>query len=162
MKQPITALQTHDCDWLLDRFIEVNFSKIKGQQPNFQEWLCLPSYHLCKIESQINEWIIISPYELSITTIYSMMALSTRAQTNCNHSLLDASHNCLSIYRTKDNYNFGKFLNGCNHDFSINGLNTENHLWSRWTPTPYKIKINNCKLQDLVIRIEWRGWYKGN
>ena len=28
MEQPITALQTPDCDWLLHRFIEVNFSKL--------------------------------------------------------------------------------------------------------------------------------------
>ena len=31
---------------------------------------------------------------------------------------------------------------------------TENRLRSQLTPTPYKIKINNCKLIDLVIRIE--------
>ena len=39
-------------------------------------------------------------------------------------------------------------------DFSIHGLNTENRLPSQRTPTPYKIKVNNCKLLDLVIRIE--------
>ena len=39
-------------------------------------------------------------------------------------------------------------------DFSINGLSTENRLRSQRTPTSYKIKVNNCKLIDLVIRIE--------
>ena len=41
-------------------------------------------------------------------------------------------------------------------DFTINGLSTENRLRSQRTPTPYtKLKlVNNCKLRDLVIRIE--------
>ena len=39
-------------------------------------------------------------------------------------------------------------------DNSINGLSTENRLWSQRTPKPYEIKVNNCKLIDLVIRIE--------
>ena len=39
-------------------------------------------------------------------------------------------------------------------DFSINGLSTEIRLRSQRTPTPCKIKVNNCKLIDLVIRIE--------
>ena len=39
-------------------------------------------------------------------------------------------------------------------DFSINGLSTENCLRSQRTPKPYKIKVNNCKLIYLVIRIE--------
>ena len=39
-------------------------------------------------------------------------------------------------------------------DFSINGLSTENRLRPQRTPIPYKIKVNNCKLIDLVIRIE--------
>ena len=30
----------------------------------------------------------------------------------------------------------------------------ENRLRSQRTPTPYKIKANDCKLVDLVIRIE--------
>ena len=38
-------------------------------------------------------------------------------------------------------------------EFSINRLSTENRLSHR-TPKPYKIKVNNCKLIDLVIRIE--------
>ena len=42
-------------------------------------------------------------------------------------------------------------------DFSINGLSTENRLRSQRTPTPYKIKANNCKLTDLVIKIELTG-----
>ena len=40
----------------------------------------------------------------------------------------------------------------CIIDFSINGLSTENRLRSQRTPTPYKIKVNNCKFIDLVIR----------
>ena len=36
----------------------------------------------------------------------------------------------------------------------INGLCTENRLRSQRTKTPYKIKVNNCKLIDLVITIE--------
>ena len=39
-------------------------------------------------------------------------------------------------------------------DFFINGLRTENRLRSQRTPKPYKNKLNNCKLIDLVIRIE--------
>ena len=36
----------------------------------------------------------------------------------------------------------------------INELCTENRLRSHRTPTPYKIKVNNCKLINLAIRIE--------
>ena len=39
-------------------------------------------------------------------------------------------------------------------DFSINGLSTENGLRSQRTPIPYKIKVNNCILVELVVRIE--------
>ena len=39
-------------------------------------------------------------------------------------------------------------------DFSINGLCTENRLRSEQTPTPRKIKVNNSKLINLMIRIE--------
>ena len=35
-----------------------------------------------------------------------------------------------------------------------NELSTQNRFRSQRTPTPYKIKVNNCKLIDLVIRIE--------
>ena len=38
-------------------------------------------------------------------------------------------------------------------DFSINGLNAENHIRSQRTKNPYKIKLNNCKFIDLVPRI---------
>ena len=40
-------------------------------------------------------------------------------------------------------------------DCSINGLSTENRFRLQWTPTPGKMKVNNCKLIDLVIRIEF-------
>ena len=36
----------------------------------------------------------------------------------------------------------------------MNGICTENRLRSQRTPTPYKIKVNKCKLIDLVLRIE--------
>ena len=40
-------------------------------------------------------------------------------------------------------------------DFSINGLSTEIRLRSpQRIPKPYKIKVKNCKLIDLVIRSE--------
>ena len=39
-------------------------------------------------------------------------------------------------------------------DFSINGQCTVNRLRSQRIQTPYTIKVNNCKLIDLVIRIE--------
>ena len=38
-------------------------------------------------------------------------------------------------------------------DFSINGLCKENRLRSLRTKTPYKIKVKNCKLINLVIGI---------
>ena len=41
-----------------------------------------------------------------------------------------------------------------NKDFSIYEQSTENRLRSQRTPTPYKIKLNNCKLIDFMIRIE--------
>ena len=33
-------------------------------------------------------------------------------------------------------------------------ISTENRLRSQWTSTPYKIKVNNDKLINLVIRIQ--------
>ena len=40
-------------------------------------------------------------------------------------------------------------------DFSINLLSMENRHQSQRTPTPFRMKINNCKLIDWVIRIEF-------
>ena len=55
---------------------------------------------------------------------------------------------CLSVKRKKQ---IGK----CRViDFSINGLCTANHLRSQRIPTPFKIKVKNYKMLDLVIRIE--------
>ena len=72
MEQPITALQTPDCDWLLHRFIEVNFSKLTDSNQIFRnDFVCL-HYHHCDISSQIIEFVIFYPCELSITTIDSM------------------------------------------------------------------------------------------
>ena len=69
MKQPITVLQTPTCDWLLNRFIEANFSRLADSKQIFRnDFVCFPHRH-CKISSQIIECIIFVPYELSITTI---------------------------------------------------------------------------------------------
>ena len=43
---------------------------------------------------------------------------------------------------------------GWSIDLSINGLYTENRIRSQRTSQPYKIKVNNFKLIDLVIRVE--------
>ena len=66
MEQPITALLTPACDWLLHRFIEVNFSKLTDSNKIFRNDFVGFHYHLCKISSQIIECIIFAPYELSI------------------------------------------------------------------------------------------------
>ena len=42
----------------------------------------------------------------------------------------------------------------CDHRFSINGLSTKKLPSITKTPTLYKIKVKNCKLIELVIRIE--------
>ena len=44
MEQPITALQTPDCDWLLHRFVQVNFSKLTESNKIFEEWFVLMNY----------------------------------------------------------------------------------------------------------------------
>ena len=75
MDQPISDLQTPHRDWLLHKFIEVNFSKLTDSNQSFMnDFVCL-HFHLCKISSQIIECIIFPHYELSITTIYSMLIL---------------------------------------------------------------------------------------
>ena len=76
MEQPITALQTPDCDWLLHRFIEVNFSKLTDSKEIFRNYFVCLHYHVCKISSQIIECINFAHYELSITTIYSMVIVT--------------------------------------------------------------------------------------
>ena len=40
-------------------------------------------------------------------------------------------------------------------DFSTGGLRKENRLRSQRTPTTNKMKVSNCELIDLVIRIEF-------
>ena len=42
-------------------------------------------------------------------------------------------------------------------EFSINGLSTDPQHRTKLNgpPTPYKIKVKNCKLMDLVIKIEY-------
>ena len=76
MEQPITALQTPDGGWLLHRFIDVNFSNLNGQQPNFQDRLCLTSLSLQYFITIYWLHKFFAPYELSITTIYSMVKAS--------------------------------------------------------------------------------------
>ena len=70
MEQPITALQTPDCDWLLHSFIEVNFSKLTDSNQIFRKDFVGLHYHLCKISSQIIECIIFAPYELYNYLLY--------------------------------------------------------------------------------------------
>ena len=36
MEQPITALQTPGCDWLIHKFLEVNFSKLTDSNQIFR------------------------------------------------------------------------------------------------------------------------------
>ena len=67
MEQPITALQTPDCDWLLNRFIEVNFSKLTESNQIFRNDFVGLHYHLCKISLQIIDCISFAPYKLYIT-----------------------------------------------------------------------------------------------
>ena len=63
MEQPITALQTPDCDWLLYRYTEANFSKLTDSNQIFRkDFVCL-NYHLCKMSSKIIECIIFVPYD---------------------------------------------------------------------------------------------------
>ena len=50
---PITALQTLDCDWSVNKFIEVNLLKLTGNNQIFSNDFDCTHYHLCKILSQI-------------------------------------------------------------------------------------------------------------
>ena len=61
IKQPITALQTPDYDWLLHRFIEVYFSKLTKSNQIFLNDFEGLHYHLRKNSSQIIECIIFAP-----------------------------------------------------------------------------------------------------
>ena len=49
----------------------------------------------------------------------------------------------------------------CNIDFSKNGLSTDDRLRSQRTSKPYKIKVNNCKFCDFLIRIKKKKKKKG-
>ena len=70
MEQPITALQTPDCDWLLHRCIQVNFLQLTDSNQIFRNDFVGLHYHLCKISSQIIECIIFAPYELYNYLLY--------------------------------------------------------------------------------------------
>ena len=59
-------------------------------------------------------------------------------------------HSDIHNYYTRNNNNFMV----PNIDFSINGLCAENRLRSQRSPSPYKIKVKNYKLIDLVRGIE--------
>ena len=65
------------CDWLLNRFMQVNFSKLTDSNQIFRNDLVCLHYHLCKVSSII-ECIIFYLYELSLTTIYSMVLFGLR------------------------------------------------------------------------------------
>ena len=73
MEQPITALQTPDCDWLLHRFIEVNFSKLTKNNQIFKNDFVYLHDYLCEILSAIMECIVFAPYKFYKTTIYSIV-----------------------------------------------------------------------------------------
>ena len=63
-----------------------------------------------------------------------------------------------TLQRNANFFNGNRYLmqdsNNSSYDFSINGLCTQNRLRRQRNPTPYKIKVNNCKFIDFVIRIE--------
>ena len=61
MDGPITALQTLDCDWSVNKFIEVNFSELTDNNQNFRNDFDCIHYHLCKL-SQIIERKFFAPY----------------------------------------------------------------------------------------------------
>ena len=76
MDGPITALQTHDSDWSVHKFIEVNFLKLTDNNQIFRNDLNCFHYHLCTISSQIIECQIFSPYDflkMNSITAYSMV-----------------------------------------------------------------------------------------
>ena len=56
MDWPITALQTLDCDWSVNKFIEVNFWMLTENNLIFRNDFDCIHYHLCKILSQIIEY----------------------------------------------------------------------------------------------------------
>ena len=70
MEQPITALQTLDCYWLLYRLIDENFSKLTFSSQIFRNDFVYLHYHLWKISSQTIECILFSPWSLYITNNY--------------------------------------------------------------------------------------------
>ena len=74
MGGPITALETLDSDWSVHKFIEVNFSKLTGNNQIFRNYFDYIHYHLCKI-SQI-EFKFFTTYdfhEMNYITTYSMV-----------------------------------------------------------------------------------------
>ena len=79
MGEPITALQTLDCDWSPHKFIEENFSKLTDSNQIFTlDFVCI-HYHPCEISPQIIECEIFAPYDffemnsLSLST-YSILS----------------------------------------------------------------------------------------
>ena len=73
----------------------------------------------------------------------------------------DIDWNRVLKFRNTSSTSFPTFYHILNMiiDFSINGLSTENWLRSQRTTAPYKIKVHNCKLVDLVIRIELTRYF---
>ena len=76
MEQPITALQTLDCDLLLHWFIEVNFSKLTDSNQIFRNDFVGLQYHLCKISSKIIECISFMNFFMQLCIITTVIDLN--------------------------------------------------------------------------------------
>ena len=61
---PITALQPLYCHWSLNKFINVNFSKLTESNQIFRIGFVFIHYQLCEILSQIIECKFLVPYDL--------------------------------------------------------------------------------------------------
>ena len=77
----------------------------------------------------------------------------------CEYEMVDEKIICLWNIDENKGYLCWKNLIRQSIDFSINGLTSENGQFKDVNittdpPTPYKIKVNNCKLINLVIRID--------
>ena len=73
MEQPITRV-FEDCDWLLHRFTEVNFSTLMDSNQIFRNDFVCFCCHLCKISTEINECKIFSPYDFQKWTLYNTIS----------------------------------------------------------------------------------------
>ena len=53
MEQPITSPQTPDCDWLLHRFIQVNFSKLINEKKQKNSGMTLFAIIITSVKFQL-------------------------------------------------------------------------------------------------------------